>query len=211
MKILGTALLAGALLASPAMAQSEEQGFYLGVGGGLTIVQESDINTSVSGIPVSGTLDFDPGFSVGATAGYKWPQSFRTELEYRYSRVGLDSASLSAGGSTVFGSVDGHATAHAFLANAWYDWDLKNGWMPYIGGGIGGFVLDIENTDSDTIFGGQAGGGIQYAITPKIIFDLGYRFVITQDPSFSSDVAGVSNVDGEYKSHNVLLSVRGHF
>lgn len=199
------------MLSPPAWAQSENSGFYFALSGGLSLVQDSDISATVSGVPATGELEFDPGFSIGAQAGFKWPQSFRTELEYRFSHADVDTASVSVAGLSAAGAVGGSAWSHALLANGWYDWDLNNGWMPYIGGGIGGFIVDATDTEADFVFGGQAGVGISYAYTKDVVFDLGYRYVITQDPTFGSDVATISDIDAEYSSHNFILGVRGHF
>ena len=190
---------------------SENTGFYAGLSGGVTLLEDSDIDSSVLGAPATGEVEFDTGFSIGGQVGYKWPSSVRTEIEYRYSRAETDSATVSVAGLTASGAVDGAVWSHAFLANAWYDFDLNNGWMPYVGGGIGGFVVDAEDSEGDFVFGGQVGGGIQYAFSKDIVFDLGYRYVLTQDPKFESETAGIGDVDAEYASHNILFGVRGHF
>lgn len=155
-------------------------------------------------------MDFDPGFNIGAQVGYKFPQGWRPELEYRYARAATDTVTLSAVGTTLSSGTDDSADAHQFFGNLWYDWDLKNKWMPYLGGGVAAVHLDVAG-ETDTVFGGQVGAGIQYAISPTIVLDAGYRYVITTDPSFDSGVAGVSDIDAEYSSHNFLVGVRGHF
>jgi len=205
-----------------AHAQSENTGWYAGISGGLTLLSDSDISASAGppaiGAPTSitGDIEFDPGFAIGVQGGYKWPQGFRGELEYRYTRVEADKATVNAsvsgfGFGTVTGDIDLTAQSHAILGNLWYDWDLKNGWMPYVGGGLGAVIIDFEDTDNETVFGWQAGVGIQYAISKNVVFDLGYRWLATLDPEFESGVAGVSDVEAEYSSHNFMIGVRGHF
>ncbi len=211
MRTLLAAVVSIMALTPAAWAQSESTGAYFGLSGGLSLVPDSDVSATVNGIPASGEVEFDPGFSIGAQAGYKWQQSIRTEVEYRFSRAETDSATVSAAGLTATGPVSGSAWSHAILANAWYDWDLKNGWMPYAGGGVGGFIIDATDSDADFVFGGQVGAGISYAYTKDVVFDLGYRYVITQDAELGTDVAGVSDIETEYSSHNFMIGVRGHF
>lgn len=93
--------------------------------------------------------------------------------------------------------------SHNFLGNLWYDFDMGNGFIPYLGGGIGFALLKDTSSYStrsgyETVFAGQLGAGLQYAVSGGFVLDLGYRMLGQDRP-------------GNDISHGVLLGAKFHF
>lgn len=215
--ILGAALAA---LSSPAFADTGIKlgNWYAGLQGGLNIMQDADASDSTG----SGEIRTDEGFAVGGYAGYRLDNGIRLEAEGTYRQNDLDELSVDTvfsipvGGVTV--PLDGDVSSFAFMANIWFEPQVGEHWLPYIGGGIGGVYIDADASsggvslidDSTTVFGGQVGAGVGYAITSNVVVSLDYRFMVTADPEF--DEVGTSDkLDAEYLNHSIMVGVRGHF
>lgn len=214
------------LIAVPVVGAELKGGpWYAGMQGGATILMDAD-NTGSSGINIES--EGDAGFAGGVFAGYKFGNGLRIEGEGTYRRNDLDTLTIAndgglgvaLGGSSLNGmsaSADGDVSSFSFMANVWYEPDVFRGLLPYIGGGIGVSHVSADASvsgvqivdDSDTVFAGQAGTGVGYAITPDIVLALDYRFLITADPTF--DDATGAEFDSEYMVHNIMLGIRGHF
>jgi outer membrane protein OmpA-like peptidoglycan-associated protein len=97
--------------------------------------------------PVSGTVNYNSGFSAGARGGYQWgPWRFEEEYSYRHSQVNSFTGGLTNIG---FNNVTGQRNTHALMTNAIYDFTI--GWpiSPHIGAGIGAVdIIDSLSSDS---------------------------------------------------------------
>jgi opacity protein-like surface antigen len=220
--------IAAALSIAGSSAASDDgernAGWYAGLqaGAALTpnVVDASGTFTS-NGTPYAYTelLSTTTGFAGGAFAGYKLPIGFRFEVEVTYRRNGLDelidySEFL---GTDIRENIDGSISSVAYLVNAWYELDLGRGWMPYVGMGLGGATKFLDcggsscmglerREDKATDFALQFGAGLAYALTPKTVLSLDYRYF----DSIEADLAIVSE-DFDYRNHNVVLGLRRHF
>jgi outer membrane protein OmpA-like peptidoglycan-associated protein len=198
--------------------------WYAGPEGGWTNLEDQRL-TGPAG--VSTTQHFDDGFNVGARLGaeFGW---WRFEEEYRFQQNKTTSE---------FGiPVNGNRTAHAIMTNAIYDF---GGWgwpfTPHIGGGIGvmiqhdgsstkGTPLIVGVTPggvpigyngnlthgSSTNFAYQGIAGIRYNINPSLAFDLDYRYLASDDPTFRLTPTNTSVKSG-YGSHNLVASLTMRF
>jgi opacity protein-like surface antigen len=171
----------------------------------LGVVSLSD--SSVSGPGVSGDIEFDTGYGLGAVGGFDYG-TWRLEGELTYRANDIDQFSG-------FGllPVDGDVSSMALMANAYYDFRMVSpAFVPYIGGGLGGARIAVDASgvdDDDIVFAYQFAAGIGFAVNKQVTLDLGYRYFATADQSF--EVPGIGTVDGEYKSHNVFLGARFNF
>ena len=188
--------------------------FYAGIHGGAVILQDSDLTgNGLSGVE----LEFDTGFGIGAFLGYKFKNAIRVEGEYTFRRNGVDD--FTVGGVSASGAglgIDGDVDAHSFMGNVWWEPRVGGNWLPYLGGGVGVSIIKADVTasipgfgtlsedESDTVFTYQAGAGVGYAVTDRVVVSADYRFLGTSDPSF-----GVT--EAEYRTHNFMVGVRGHF
>lgn len=222
-----TALATSTILIAPSVAAAES-GPYVGAYGGLNFLNESDLDTGISGVDAD--ADFETGFALGAVAGYTYDAdvgradglAIRGELDIGYRQNSLDSVGGSAtiGGSTLSGStgdVDGDVSTLSGLANAWVDYKVGR-FTPYIGGGIGLANVSVNDVsilgvdavdDSDTVFAYQLGGGVAYSLTSSASLTLDYRYFATADPEFT-DAAG-DDFEAEIGSHSILAGVRFGF
>lgn len=196
----------------PLSAFADGNRFYIGIHGGAMIVEDSDVSAGGA----SGTVEFDTGFAVGGIFGYKLAQGVRFEGEYTYRRAGADGACVAGLGcaSASDETVDGHVSAHAIMANVWYEPSFGR-WLPYVGGGAGvgivGYDADgtilgtpVEADDTDTVFAYQAGAGIGYELTENHMFSLGYRYWATTDPE-------LDGAEAEVGTHSILAELRTTF
>lgn len=133
--------------------------------------------------------------------------------DHTYRSSDVDDVCISGMGcaSTAGVAVGGDVTAHALMANIWWEPDIGGRILPYAGGGIGVAFLNIDASaggsgfSSDaTAFAYQAGAGIGYAVTPDIVGYVDYRWWGTSDADFDG-------VDATIGSHNVTLGIRYHF
>ena len=172
-------------------------------------------NTLVPGSSVSApsTIIVDDGFGGGFTFGYLFDGGLRPELNLRYSENDIEEITVGGASST---SNDSSLRAIRLMANVWYDLDFGN-IAPYFGGGFGiqNTELSSGNTNADddtTAF--QLGGGIAYWFSNQTALSLDYRFITAEDPVFSTTDAnsGIrSDLEGEYKAHNIGASFRYSF
>jgi len=179
--------------------------FYVSGFGGLTFLEDAHYFRSGT---FDSVLEHDVGGGGGFAVGYRWPFGLRTEFELSYRVNNVDSQTI--GGTKNFVS-DVHTHSFAYLVNFWYDINTGTGFLPYIGGGLGGATLTLDNAgvvDSDGVFAWQIGGGLGYQIVPSVVLFTDYRWLATEDMVVSP---GTPDLEMEYSSHNVMFGVRVHF
>jgi opacity protein-like surface antigen len=220
--ILAAVLMAGA--ASAEADKSEVSGWYAGVQ--LAAVLTGDLVDEegtfyLNDVPYdyARSLSTDPGFGAGGFVGYKIPFGFRFEFELSYRRNSLDEYYRFSEflGRDDRVSLDGHVSALSYMPNVWYDFDLGRGWMPYLGIGLGAatkFIdcgssacdsVDLER-DGETQFAYQIGAGVAYALNPKTVISLDYRYFDSIEADFI-----FLDYDFDYANHNVVMGIRRHF
>lgn len=214
-------LLAGCLLlifAAPCMAAD---GPYVGLHGGAVFLHDAEYTESGG---VSYTVEHDPGFMAGGMIGYKEGRG-RMEFEVSYRQNDWDDiVDLNVAGVGSLASfeaagigVDGHISTIIFLVNAYYDFDNKTPFTPYVMAGIGaayvelddlrltlgGITVDVPGED-DFTFAYQFGAGVSYALGQRVSLSTDYRIFPISNPEFEG-------TDGEYLSHNIMVGVKYHF
>ena len=96
------ATLAFALVSFGVSARAAD-GPYVGVGGGLSLLNDSDVTAPARGPypPLNATASLDTGFVVKGTAGYALTNGFRIEGEIGYRKNNLDNMKVKSPGSLV--------------------------------------------------------------------------------------------------------------
>ena len=220
-KSLKTILLVSAFaISTPALA---DEGYYASAHVGGTFLQDGDNMGELLAIE----SEYDMGFNVGGTIGYKFHPalSIEGELNYRYNSAdsltvtnfptdpSLNGASVGAGG---------HVSALSAMLNAKSSLSALQGRDDadgglYVLGGIGFAQVnaDIESSgiqivdDSDVVFAYQAGIGYELPFRDDMSVDIGYRYFGTSDVSL--DDAGGDSFDAEYQSHTIIVGVMKRF
>ena len=68
-------------------------------------------------------------------------------------------------------------------------------------------TMDLDGVEDDVMIG-QLGAGVNYNLTPRLVLDAGYRYAVSEDPTFD---AGSSTLETEYESQSLLLGLRYNF
>ena len=132
---------------------------------------------------------FAAGVSYGLEGG-----AIRTELEWQRNTA----ARMNNTYAHYYGEGDGEAgtsktkiKTHAYMLNAYYDFDTCTKFTPYVGAGIGlaktkiarhgdtydGPFMGGEGTVKHTGIAWQIGAGIAYALNDNVSVDVGYRYI----------------------------------
>lgn len=200
------AALAFALVSFGVSARAAD-GPYVGVGGGLSILNDSDVTAPArEPYPALNALaSLDAGFVVKGTAGYAFPNGLRVEGEIGYRKNNLDGMNVKSPGSLVelaapattpyanlpppyqmavqnavtgTQSLSGDISVLTFMGNVYYDFDLGSGWKPYVGGGLGVASISLAS---------KSASGITLADDKDAVFayqaggGVGYEFATSED------------------------------
>lgn len=111
------------------------------------------------------------------------------------------------------------------MTNLLYDFPIFDRWTVHVGAGVGAVILHEEIktagfsngviTGTDTEFGYQAIGGLEYPISPEVAIDLDYRYLATAEPRLRTppgfvdggEPAGNLPAGTGYHSHSLLASL----
>ena len=206
-------MCAGSLRCLASLAHADE-GWYVSGQVGASILTSSEIDDPTGILAAAGTeIDFDVGYDLSGALGYHWGL-FRVEGEIKYAENDIDEAEVL--GTGIGGS--GDVSSLGFMANAFKDFEISDGWQAYLGGGVGYAIVSINDAsvggipladDDDSVFAYQVGTGIGYQMSPTTTLSLDYRYFATVDPEFN-DVDGFP-FEAEYDSHVVRIGIRFTF
>ncbi len=181
---------------------------YFGIFGGYVAPQNINWSSKVTG--ASADFSLDGSGLVGLKLGYIVPQAralaFEAEWNYMFQQ---NMPAQRAGSFTESGNV----ALNNFLVNLILRYpDGKV--HPYIGGGIGGSSMNLQNTESGggvvtvanetaSAFAWQLLAGINVELAPNLSADLGYRYFGT-NPSFTF-------INTTYRAQAVTFGLNFHF
>ena len=209
--IVSAGIVALLALLLPSAAWAQDKPWYVAGGLGASFLNDVD-TTDSTGFTI--TTDFDTGF-LGTGAFGRSFGNFRAEGEVFYNTNDVDT--VSALGISIAGSGDVSTTG--LMVNGYYDFETNSKWTPYIGGGIGGANVSINNLsivgiqiadDDTTVFAYQAKVGVAYEFSPAWEGTFGYRFFGTEDADFVDSVGDPFSTDGT-QAHIVELGIRFRF
>jgi len=123
-----------------------------------------------------GEVQYDSGMAYGAVLGYQFTRLIRAELEYRDMEADIDAIDQFR--------VKGQSAATAGFLNVWFDFNRGGYIQPYIGAGVGRAHVSFGDA-SDTVLIGQAGLGLNLAVTDHLAIDIGYRKFDAETAMFS--------------------------
>lgn len=203
--LLSVAAMVASLFIAQTAKAADELGdkvyFVLGAGFNLPL------NSSIDSTSSNETADWDTGWSSKAAIGYKFDNSWRSELEgaYRENANGKDKA--------------GDVEVWSLMGNLVYDFDVHEEWTPYLGAGIGAAWVDADKVSpagaganwsgnsSSLAYQGIAGVAYEFAKDVDVVLD--YRFF--SSPNHSGTRSDAVSIDSEYHSHDIMLGLRWSF
>ena len=159
----------------------ESKGPYFTGNYGTSSLKNADWKATVNNLAHKGDLKFDDGTAWEAGLGYDFGR-LRTELSYSESINKIESitATIDEGilkGTSVPSSASGDLKINNVLINGYLDFPIGKRFTPYIGAGIGGSKLNIDNitVDGDVLesantwlFGYQGKLGLSYALNKNL-------------------------------------------
>jgi outer membrane protein OmpA-like peptidoglycan-associated protein/opacity protein-like surface antigen len=206
----------------PPSWQGQTRGFYLGIGGGWSHLMPFTDGSSDTTDGLLFHTKLQEGFVADLDAGYNFGR-LRLEAEVAYRRADVRRTTIDHGGTgfpglTGLSTANGDVSALSWMGNAMVDILPRSRATPYIGVGIGGVMLQLENysaggttfvNGSDVEVAYQGIAGIRYQVAPSVSLALDYRFFSTTTASLHDTKGGGFSVP--YRSHNVILGIAYHF
>lgn len=198
-----------AVPAAPLLAAEAAHGPYGHIAGGGNYQRGQAFGDSENAV------DFEEGglgaFGLGYATGLGW----RPELELAFRR----NAAENGGGAE---------EARTGMANLWYDFGAPGfapRLRPYLGAGAGQAELRLEQvidstgaarTAEDNVFAYQAGAGVNFDASRKMVVSLGYRFLESDTMAVAgtpgsgglTPTPGTPPIDERYRSDGVLAGLR---
>ena len=196
---LRSALLAATMVALPLAANAEGiEGFYVGAGGGVNIIQNESYKMQILSYQGGGSAKTNVGGVGVVSLGWGFGNGVRAEIEgdYRYN-----SANLGGGNEQKYGG----------MVNALYDFTtVSPSFVPYVGAGIGyqaERLSVLSQTKGSFAYQGILGAAIPIDSVPGLAVTAEYRFMgLAGNRNF-----GGGNTSTNNYNHDLMLGVRYAF
>ena len=204
--LLATAMtLSVYVLSTNAEAGHRPTEWYVGLEGGVNLVQDTDVVV----LPIAPKVDaqFDTGWSVFIDAGYRLDNHWRVELEAGYRQN--DVVCVSVGTGACNGGNFGDISQTTLMANVIRDIPLSDDTTLSIGLGIGADYAQANSPfshDDDWAFAGQALLELSHQVTDRLEIVATYRFMTTDDPDFH--LSGLQHARFDNENHTFTLGLR---
>ena len=144
------------MLATNAQAGHRPTEWYVGLEGGMNIVQDADVVVlPIAPPPVEAA--FNTGWSAFIDMGYRWENNWRVEGEIGYRQNDVDCFRVNAGPCA--GNNLGDISQTTVMANVIHDIPLNDDTTLSIGLGLGADYVQANSPfsqDDDWVFAGQA-------------------------------------------------------
>lgn len=189
------------------------EGTYGGLNFGYSILSDSDLTTTLSGVSFPSEIKFDSALAFGGVIGHDFGQQ-RFELEVGYKSFDEDEGCFPVTGCfKVTG--DNSVNIMAFMFNGYHDFETGSMFEPYIGAGIGVANVKIDEVlvnESANVFAYQAKLGLNANVSRNFIINLEYKYFGALDPSWDYNASGF-RIDQELtiESHDFMVGVRYYF
>lgn len=213
------------LLALPTygFAEQDSKGAYVAAHLNVSIPDKSQVSgqSAAGAASSSDRLTLDNSIGTTLAGGYDFGLlRLEGEAGFKQSKV----SSVSRNGNAQYDS-DGNLSVFSTMANCYVDFHNSSRFTPYLVGGVGIAVLDLENiygtdtvsgnvsklyhTNNDAVFAYQVGAGLGYAINRHFSVDVGYRYFGTSNASLNNDYPKATGL--KYHSHDIVAGVRYAF
>lgn len=143
---------------------------------------------------------FASGTNRFAVLGYSFPNG-RLEMEAGYRLNDVDSVGAVPVSGVTY-------TTLSLMFNAYYDLERESFYTPYIGVGMGGAHVALDDGGvkaNDDVLAYQATLGVAVHVTRSMALDLQYRFFYTTEAELNT---GVHKYSSFLKAHNFSVGIR---
>lgn len=182
----------------------DQTGFYIGGFGGANFI-------STSRNCGHNRRNFDTGYVLSASLGYRWCHNVRFEFEYAYRNNKGHHRHHYAGvaeGADVALEQSYNRRRHrsffqnAYMFNGFYDLDMCNDWClkPFVGAGVGyaqnrhghhNFYGEGRHKNKQNGFAWQIIAGLAYPICDEVDLSIEYRYFRGRDHHLNNNDVGV--------------------
>lgn len=172
----------------------------------------SDVDVTFSTGP-TGEYDADSGLHIAALLGMYFTPNWRGDIGFSWTRASDGNFAFTGGGPIPHA---GDTNIYTFMANVYYGFDMGGAVSPFVGGGLGFSIFDVDNLgavggaftvdDSDTTFTAAFHAGLDVDLTENVILTGRYSLVYNSDATFSTAPVGVgpATVNQDSAFHHVL-------
>src|SRR5690349_16334279 len=191
----------------------EYPGVYAQIGAGANFLENQKF-TGLSGFTTQSKLNYDVGPAVTGSIGYAFGNGLRAEGEFGYRSSPGKDVNLASGVTTSGTRLSIDTETKTYMANVIYDFYTGTRWTPHIGGGIGAVDVSSNRSGGTTVFGGQAIGGVEYALSPQLRIGLDYRYIASESYKLtytSGSLPVARTASSDYYDHSILLTLRYKF
>lgn len=208
-RVLTISVSAIALSAMAVPVQATPKGWYLSLGGGVNMPQDASFVITPPGGPgATVPVEFDTGWAVMGSIGYRWDTNWRLEFELAFRQNDWESTP---------GPVNtGEISQFSQMLNVAYDIPLSEHLTLSLGAGIGGNLIGLDvdappvvSLDDDYVLAGQLMASLSYQVSRQLELFLDYRYMVTDDPSHSFFFAGLNRqLSYDVENHTVMIGMR---
>ncbi len=185
---------------------SDEGGFYLSVGGGVSQITSNDWDYAVEGKKqFEGDFEYDSRFAFEGGLGYDFGNQFRLEATYLTFGGEVNSSTVDTTGS--YSTTDvGDIYVSAAMATAYYDFKTDSQITPYIGGGAG---FGTVNTVDGDIGGREVYGDAHQTVVYQFKLGVSYEVADNSDLFLEGTYAGTGHVDAKDIDYGTITAWGG--
>lgn len=146
--------------AQPADKPSHGSDFYVGGSGALAYF---------GGIEGA---DYEFGFAISGLGGFEFRPNWRAEVELSYEAAEFENSADETSLIRISGGL------YTDLGTPW-----REGWTPYVGGGVGIVSIDVGNDEDNVDISGHAEAGISLPLSDELYLVPGLRaeYIILDD------------------------------
>lgn len=218
------ALLLTACYATPALADDDGNGFYIGAQGGYNLLSTENYKGATGTHNVK--FDYDGGWAAGVFLGYDFG-NISTEFEFTRRKNNLGTVSVVTDGgigsalgvgplSGALTPTTGTISANSYMWNVYYNFNPENKTHAFAGVGIGISSLKLTNIggggipalvagQKDESFTAQGIFGIKHKLSEKVSLVLSYRYTYIDKVQFN--VATSLPVNGKLNNHTLMAGL----
>lgn len=198
-----------ALSVMAAQAQATPKGWYVSLSGGVSMPEDTSFVTTPPGGPAATVpVEFDTGWAVMGSVGYRWDSNWRLEFELAFRQNDWE---RTAGGTNT-----GELSQFSQMLNVAYDIELTDRLALSLGAGVGGTLVSLDtdapppvSLDDDYVLTGQLMASLNYQVSRRLELFLDYRYVVTDDPAHAFVFAGLPReLSYDNTSHTVMVGLR---